>query len=249
MKRKIIEINQELCNGCGLCAQACHEGAIAMVNGKAQLINDAYCDGLGNCLPECPTHAITILEKETVPFDEKAVQQRQASAQVMPIAAAPQAHRGCPGSAERSLQPIVEPVLRRSPARMETQAVQETPSELRQWPVQIKLVNPQAQFLKKAHLLIAADCTAYAYADFHQQFMRGRVTIIGCPKLDDNQLYTERFTEILQNNDIQSICVVRMEVPCCSGIVGAVKRAMLASGTIVPYQEVVIKIDGTIQPQ
>lgn len=242
MKRKIIQIDEEKCNGCGLCAQACHEGAIAMIDGKARLISETYCDGLGACLPECPTGAITMVEKEANPYDEGAVKQHLATKE-------PVDHDhhhgggGCPGSMARSMQ-------RSEPAGVSFAAIPEQPaevaSELSQWPVQIKLVNPRASFLQGAHLLIAADCTAYAYAQFHRDFIHGRVTLIGCPKLDDNALYAEKFAEILTENEIKSVTVVRMEVPCCGGIVQAVKKAMLSSGMIVPYNEVVITIDGSV---
>jgi ferredoxin len=223
---KRIEIDQELCNGCGQCAEACHEGAIEMVDGKARLTDMQACDGLGNCLPVCPTGAITILEKETVAPS--------------PIAhAAPPG--GCPGSAARLLDRAQRPQTRVAPQTYTAQ-----PSELGQWPVQIRLANPRSDFFQNAHLLIAADCVAYAYASFHADFIHGRVTLIGCPKLDDNAYYTAKFAEILSASSIQSICVVRMEVPCCAGIVQSVRQAMLASSTIVPYQEVVVGIDGQI---
>ncbi len=226
MIRKLVEIDQELCNGCGECAEACHEGAIEMVEGKARLADAQACDGLGNCLPVCPTGAITIIEKET------------AAANPAPHAAP---SGGCPGSAARVLdQP------QRLKARIAPQSYAAQPSELGQWPVQIRLANPRAAFFQNAHLLVAADCVAYAYASFHADFIRGRVTLIGCPKLDDNAYYAAKFAEILSANTIQSICVVRMEVPCCAGIVQSVRQAMLASSTIVPYQEVVVGIDGQI---
>ncbi|HPH95457.1 MAG TPA: 4Fe-4S binding protein [Anaerolineaceae bacterium] len=243
MKRKIIQINEEKCNGCGLCAQACHEGAIAMMDGKARLISDTYCDGLGACLPECPTGAISMVEKEANAYDEEAVKQHLAERQ--PAADLQQTHQhhhggGCPGSLVRSMG--------RHEAAVASAPETDVPgSELSQWPVQIKLVNPRAPFLQGANLLIAADCTAYAYAHFHRDFIRGRVTLIGCPKLDDNALYAEKFAEMLAENEIKSITVVRMEVPCCGGIVQAVKNAMLSSGTIVPYNEVVINIDGSVK--
>jgi ferredoxin len=226
MIQKLVEIDQALCNGCGLCADACHEGAIEMVDGKAHLADEQACDGLGNCLPVCPTGAITIVEKE--------------AATPAPMTHAAQSG-SCPGSAARVLERIPLPKTRFAP-----QANAAQPSELGQWPVQIRLVNPRAAYFQNAHLLVAADCVAYAYASFHADFIRGRITLIGCPKLDDNAYYAAKFTEILSANAIQSICVVRMEVPCCAGIVQSVRQAMLASSTIVPYQEVVVGIDGQI---
>jgi NAD-dependent dihydropyrimidine dehydrogenase PreA subunit len=226
MIQKRVEIDQELCNGCGICAETCHEGAIEMVDGKARLADEQACDGLGNCLPVCPTEAITLIEKE-------------AAAPAPMAHAAPSA--GCPGSAARVLDRMHLPKTRIAP-----QAFAAQPSELGQWPVQIRLVNPRAAYFQNAALLVAADCVAYAYASFHADFIRGRVILIGCPKLDDNASYAAKFTEILSANAIQSICVVRMEVPCCAGIVQSVRQAMLASSTIVPYQEVVVGIDGQI---
>lgn len=238
MIRKIVEINDEKCNGCGACVNACHEGAIGLVNGKAKLLSDTYCDGLGACLPECPTGAISIIERESRSFDEAAakqhVQSKAAAVRVQPV------HHGCPGSAMRSLQP--EPAAAPAPSI----PAAETASELKQWPVQIRLVNVRAPYFQNCDLLIAADCTAYAFANFHQQFIRGRVTLIGCPKLDDNEYYTQKLTEILAANEIRSITVVRMEVPCCGGIVQAVKKAMLNNQLILPYNEIVISVEGKI---
>jgi len=236
MKRKIVEINEEKCNGCGLCAQACHEGAIQMVDGKAKLISDEYCDGLGDCLPACPTDAITIIEREAADYDEAKVKARMAAKK------APAACQ-CPGSAERTLkgrkqEPEAEkPVINESPRR----------AELGNWPVQLHLLNPDASYLDGADLLVAADCAAYAHGDFHREFINGRVTMIGCPKLDDIAAYQEKITAILSRHDVNSITVARMEVPCCGGIVSAVRKAMLDSGTIVPYREVVIGLDGTVR--
>jgi ferredoxin len=236
MKRNLIEIDQEKCNGCGLCVNACHEGAIELVDGKARVVSETYCDGLGACLPHCPTGAITIVEKEAAAYDEQAAMKHLAQT-ANPKATAESAPQcGCPGSTARTLQQSAVPTAA-CPAGAD--------SELRQWPVQIKLVNVQAPYFQNADLLVAADCTAYAYAAFHQDFIRGRITLVGCPKLDDNEFYTQKLAEILSCNDIRSICVVRMEVPCCSGITHAVKKAMLTSGVIVPYSEVVISVDGS----
>ncbi|MDF2938590.1 MAG: (Fe-S)-binding protein [Paenibacillaceae bacterium] len=278
MKRSIIHIHEELCNGCALCVDACHEGAIEIVDGKAVLISDIYCDGLGACLPNCPTGAIEILEREAEAFDEAAVEERiaimkreealkqQSQSRGTIHAGGQHSHHehaghhghqhgqhghhgmgGCPGSMARKIE---RPAAASAP-------VQESPktapvdagapaSELQQWPVQISLVNPSASFFQDAHLLVAADCTAFAYARFHQDFIRGRITVIGCPKLDDNAFYAEKLAVILKQNNIQSITVVRMSVPCCGGIVQAVKQAMLSSQTIVPYQEVTVGIDGQL---
>ena len=232
MVRRIIEIDQEKCNGCGLCANACHEGAIGMVDGKATLLRDDYCDGLGDCLPVCPTGAISFVEREAAAYDEAAVQANTKQKQK---------HTGCPGSQSRSLQPAPQPV-------QPTQSAQSAPpmsSALRQWPVQIKLAPIQAPYFDGAKLLIAADCTAYAYANFHQQFMQGKITLVGCPKLDMVD-YSEKLTEILKQNDIRSLTIVRMEVPCCGGIELAAKKALQASGKFIPWQVVTISTDGRI---
>ncbi len=212
MKRRIIEINEALCNGCGACASACHEGAIGMVNGKAKLLRDDYCDGLGDCLPTCPTSAITFVEREAAPYDEAAVKANMA------------AKTACPGTACQTL----------------------TQSFLHNWPVQIKLAPIQAPYFQEADLLIAADCTAYAYADFHRDFIRGRVVLVGCPKLDGVN-YTEKLTQIIQNNDILSVTLLRMEVPCCGGLEFAAKNALLQSGKDLPLQVVTVGVDGKIR--
>lgn len=191
MIRKIIEIQEEKCNGCGLCASACHEGAIGMVDGKARLLREDYCDGLGDCLPQCPTGAITFVEREAAPYDEAGI------------------------------------------------------FRLRQWPCQIKLVPVNAPYFHKAKLLIAADCTAYTYADFHRDFMKGKITLIGCPKLDGAD-YSEKLTEIIKNNDIRSVTILRMEVPCCGGLEMAVKKALQNSGKFLPWQVVTISTEGQI---
>lgn len=231
MIRKIIEINEEKCNGCGLCAKACHEGAIGMVNGKAKLLRDDYCDGLGNCLPACPTGAISFTEREAAAYDEAAVlanQKQKEAAAPLPC--------GCPSSQSRTISHEEVP---------EVPAFAAPISQLRQWPVQIKLAPVNASYFSGAHLLIAADCTAYAYANFHQKFMRNKVTLIGCPKLDSVD-YSEKLTEIIRQNDIKSVTVVRMEVPCCGGIEHAAVTALQQSGKFIPWQVVTISTDGRI---
>ena len=229
MLRKIIRIDEEKCNGCGACASACHEGAIAMVNGKACLTRDDYCDGMGDCLPACPTGAITFEEREAAAYDEQAVQaQRQEQAETLPC--------GCPGTHARAIE---------RPDCPSQPAAQEAPSRLSQWPVQIKLVPVNAPYFKGARLLIAADCTAYAFAAFHERFMKGRITLVGCPKLDGVD-YAEKLTRILAENDVRSVTVVRMEVPCCGGLENAVKRALKDSGKLIPWQVVTIATDGRI---
>ena len=225
MLRRIIQIDKEKCNGCGACAQACHEGAIGMVDGKAVLLRDDYCDGLGDCLPTCPTGAITFVEREAAPYDEKAVAENMA-----------RRHQGdgCPGQRMRRMEPAA--------AVPETGTV---PSQLGQWPCQIKLVPVNAPYFRGAKLLIAADCTAYAYAGLHRDFMRGKITLIGCPKLDSVD-YSEKLTEILRQNEIASLTVLRMEVPCCGGLEAAARKALQASGKFIPWQVVTISIDGKI---
>ena len=249
MKRKIVEIDAEKCNGCGLCAKACHEGAIAMVDGKARLVKDDYCDGMGDCLPACPTGAITITEREAAAYDEKAVAQRKAEFQAKP-AAVPHI---CPGKMARAIKRETDNEVRgqSSSSRMENSSLElqlKTPtqvSQLRQWPVQIKLVPVKAPWFDGAKLLVAADCTAYAYANFHQELMRGRITIIGCPKLDEGD-YTEKLTAILTQNDIKELVIVRMEVPCCGGLERAATNALKASGKFIPWRVVTVAIDGHI---
>lgn len=202
MIRQIIKIDEEKCNGCGICAEACHEGAIAMIEGKARLVRDDYCDGLGDCLPACPTGAITFETREAADYDKEAAQKN----------------------------------------RKQRKTEQ---SRLMNWPVQIKLAPVKAPYFDGARLLIAADCTAYAYGNFHDDMMRGKVTLIGCPKLDGID-YSEKLTEIIKNNEIQSVTVVRMEVPCCGGLEMAAKKALQASGKFIPWQIVTLSVEGKI---
>ena len=202
MIRRIIQIDREKCNGCGACAEACHEGAIAMVDGKAELMRDDYCDGLGDCLPACPTGAITFVEREAAAYDEQAVMENK----------------------------------------------QKKESRLSQWPVQIKLVPVNAPYFDGAKLLIAADCTAYAYAAFHERFMRGHITLVGCPKLDSVD-YAEKLTEIIRENDVKSVTVVRMEVPCCGGLERAAVTALKNSGKFIPWQVVTVTLDGRLKEE
>ena len=232
MKRRIIEIDQEKCNGCGACADACHEGAIAMVNGKARLMRDDYCDGLGDCLPTCPTGAITFVEREAAAYDEAAVLANKA--QKLIGTAAPSGG-GCPGSRAMHIRPADS-----APA-----AAAEQPSRLSQWPVQIRLAPVTAPYFSGAKLLIAADCTAYAYAAFHERFIKGHITLVGCPKLDSVD-YAEKLTEIIRENNIKSVTVVRMEVPCCGGLELAAKKALQQSGKFIPWQVVTVTMDGRL---
>lgn len=234
MIRKIIKIDEEKCNGCGACAAACHEGAIEMIEGKARLTREDYCDGLGDCLPACPTNAISFEEREAPAYDEAAVQAAK-SAKKDPGAVFP---CGCPGSQSRAISHTAL-------SAEKTTASSPVNSQLSQWPVQIKLAPLNAPYFNEAKLLIAADCTAYAYGNFHHEFIRNHITLIGCPKLDDTD-YSEKLTAILANNDIKSITVVRMEVPCCGGIEHAVKTALQKSGKIIPWQVVTISTDGNI---
>jgi NAD-dependent dihydropyrimidine dehydrogenase PreA subunit len=250
MKRKIVSIDEALCNGCGLCVSACHEGAIQLVDGKARLISDSYCDGLGDCLPACPVNAIQIVERDAADYDEAAVAARMAAATghvpaapaAAPAAPKPPLPCGCPGQMAKSIA--------RKPAAPEAASAEGAPAatpvaQLANWPVQIKLVNIHAPYLQNAALLIAADCTAFAYPDIHRKFMRNKVTLIGCPKLDEGD-YAEKLTALLQANDIKSVTVLRMEVPCCGGIATATMRALQASDKMIPWQVVTISTDGAI---
>ena len=240
MRRKIVHIDEEKCNGCGLCVEACHEGALQLIDGKAKLVSESYCDGLGDCLPECPTGAITIVEREAEPYDEEAVKRNMEARKAEKDTAEDTLPCGCPGTHARTIQRKTEAPT--APAAVQNVAVE---SQLRQWPCQIKLVHPNAPYFDNAHLLVAADCTAYAYAGIHSDFMKDRITIIGCPKLDHTD-YSQKLAAILANNDIQSITVLRMEVPCCSGLVHAVRNAMLTSGKVIPWNVVTVSVDGNI---
>lgn len=236
MIRRIINIDEEKCNGCGACAQACHEGAIGMVNGKAKLLRDDYCDGLGDCLPTCPTGAITFVEREAAVYDEQAVLANKHAKIKSERRAIP--HVGCPGHQMHRLNHN-ENIISSVSAPAQT-------SQLGQWPCQIRLVPVNAPYFDGAKLLIAADCTAFAYANMHSEFMHGKITIVGCPKLDDVD-YSEKLTAIIRDNNIQSVTIVRMEVPCCGGLEAAAKKALQASGKFIPWQVVTITIDGKIK--
>lgn len=221
MRRRIIEIDKDKCNGCGACADACHEGAIAMIDGKAQLIKDDYCDGLGDCLPACPADAISFVEREAAPYDEAAAKARKGA--------------GCPGKALREIEHAKE---NKSNISGE--------SQLRQWPVQIKLVPANAPYFDNADLLIAADCTAFAYGSFHDEFIRDHITLIGCPKLDDID-YSQKLAAIFRENNIKSVTVVKMEVPCCSGLQHAVVNALLKTAKEIPFKVITVGIDGKLK--
>ncbi|MEG2575790.1 MAG: 4Fe-4S binding protein [Christensenella sp.] len=231
MKRKIITIDEEKCNGCGACAAACQEGAIGMVNGKAKLLRDDYCDGLGNCLPVCPTDAISFEEREAAAFDAEAVKENiEAPQSPLPC--------GCPGTQSKRIHHAHTAPASAHPAH----------SALSQWPVQLRLVPARAPYFDGAHLLIAADCTAFAYGSFHNDFIRGKITLIGCPKLDDTD-YSEKLTEILKNNNIKSVTVVRMSVPCCGGLADAAVTALKNCGKMIPWNIVIIDTDGSVVEQ
>lgn len=230
MIRRIIQIDKEKCNGCGACADACHEGAIGMVDGKAQLLRDDYCDGLGDCLPTCPTGAITFVEREAAAYDENAVKAaQQKKKKEIPC--------GCPGTMAKQIQRTQE-----DSSSADAEFIN---SQLSQWPVQIKLAPVTAPYFDGANLLVAADCTAYAYGNFHNRFMKNKITLIGCPKLD-NVDYTEKLTAIIRENDIKSVTIVRMQVPCCGGLEHAAKMALQSSGKFIPWNVVTISTDGRI---
>lgn len=235
MKRNIVKIDESKCNGCGLCVTACHEGALQLIDGKARLITESYCDGLGDCLPECPTGAIILEERETSEYDEEAVKQHMEKSKPHPETAPP---CGCPGTQARLL----------AKKQLEATTVhsnENLQSNLGQWPCQLKLVPLNAPYLDNAHLLIAADCTAFAYPNIHQTFMRNKITLIACPKLDDTD-YSEKLTAILKQHEIKSVSVLKMEVPCCGGILQAVKKALSNSGKMIPWNVVTISTDGRI---
>ncbi len=253
MKRNVIEINEEKCIGCGLCASACMQGAIEVIDGKAKLMSESYCDGLGMCLPKCPVDAIHMTEKDTDAFDasRKNIKMKDVSPKGQASAC------GCAGSAiqifdrkakENVASEAIQGIEDLSSALTQTKTSQASAfvvgSELMQWPVQLRLVSPNAPYFENADLLVAADCTAFAYGDFHRDFLKDKVVVIGCPKLDDNGYNIDKLTEILSNNHIKSIEVLRMEVPCCGGMTHAVKEAMLNARCIVPYSEVTISTDG-----
>ena len=242
MIRKIIKIDKEKCSGCGLCVSACHEGAIGMVDGKAELLRDDYCDGLGTCLPACPAEAITFEEREALEYNESEVKKNMNIDINMEMAMENKKTDnlpcGCPGTNAKSIH------------REESHGqipIQSAPvgSQLNQWPVQIKLAPLNAPYFNNANLLVSADCCAYAYGNFHNDYMRNKITLIGCPKLDEGD-YSEKLTAIIKNNNIKSVTVVRMEVPCCGGIENAVKTALKNSGKMLPWQIVVIGTDGSI---
>ena len=228
MIRQMIRIDEELCNGCGLCASACQEGAIGMQNGKAILLREDYCDGLGNCLPVCPTGAITFEEREAPAFNHEAV--AHLMGEEVPVFS-------CPGTQMK--------VMRQNEEKKAVPVTTKPFSQLHQWPVQIKLASPNATFFKNCDLLIAADCSAYAYADFHNTFIKDKVTLIGCPKLDEGD-YAQKLALIFGHNSIRSVTVVRMEVPCCGGLDIAVKRAIATSGKILPLAVVTLSSEGEI---
>lgn len=241
MLRQIIHIDEELCNGCGLCASACHEGAIEIIDGKAKLVREHFCDGLGDCLPSCPTNAISFEHRDAPAYDEAAVMEskkKKLTNDSNRINVGQSS--GCPGSRMRTFNRDVNLEANKLVLKNDLH-----PSRLNQWPCQIKLVPEMAPFFDDAHLLIAADCTAYAYANMHEDFMKGKVTIIACPKLDDID-YSTKLTSIIANNSVKSVTIVRMEVPCCGGLQAAAITALKNSGKFIPWQVVTISCDGRI---
>lgn len=242
--RKIIFVDEEKCDGCGLCIPSCAEGALQIVDGKARLVKDIYCDGLGNCLGECPLDAISIIEREADPFDEEAVEEHLATLENI-ISAEQESDCGvCCGSVEREISPPAD--LKKSDALPPGRAY-EPEAELSHWPIQLHLVAPQSRFLKEADLLIAADCVPFAYADFHRSFLAGKALIIGCPKLDDVKAYQQKLVQIFKLNDLKSITLVHMEVPCCFGLSQLVKSALIEAGVDLPVAEVIVGVDGVIK--
>jgi NAD-dependent dihydropyrimidine dehydrogenase PreA subunit len=237
MIRKIVQIDQDKCNGCGLCVPSCAEGAIQIVDGKAQIAAENLCDGLGACLGDCPQDAITIIEREADVFDEAAVEKHLREKLAPAPAAQAAAHSGCPGSRAMSFSP--------APANAAPSGAAQ-PSQLAQWPVQLMLVPPTAPYFKDAELLITADCVPFAYADYHRDFLAGKAVVVACPKLDDSRAYTEKLTELFRSSGIKGVTVLRMEVPCCGGIVAAARQALAASGKEIPLREVTISIRGEI---
>jgi Pyruvate/2-oxoacid:ferredoxin oxidoreductase delta subunit len=242
MKRNIVKIDKEKCNGCGLCVSACAEGAIKLINGKAELITDSYCDGLGACLGECPQNAITLEERDAAEFDEAGVKKHLAETRQQSLPK--RQHHGCPGMAAFSINEKAAGSSAKSSGHCSPSP---SPSQLRQWPVQLHLVPVQAPYWNGADLLLAADCVSVAYADFQEKLLNGRKIIIACPKLDDTGNYLEKLAAILRENDIQSLTVARMEVPCCGGIVRLAQLALEASGKDIEFKEIIIGIDGTIK--
>ncbi len=239
MVRQMIKIDEEKCNGCGKCVSACHESALAIIDGKAKLIRDDYCDGMGDCLKNgCPTGALSFETREALPYDKEAVEANMKKAAEAKQTAGDAPQGGCPGSRIRQMN---RQLAEKAASPVQTAST----SQLQNWPVQIKLAPVQAPYFDGAKLLIAADCTAYAYANFHQEFIRGKVTLIGCPKLDAVD-YSEKLKEIIANNDIKSVTIVRMEVPCCGGLEMAAKKALQESGKFIPWNVVTISIDGEI---
>ncbi len=236
MLRNIVKIDPEKCNGCGLCVDACHEGALKLINGKAELVSDSYCDGLGDCLPKCPTGAITIEKREASDY---AINTKKEQAKI----GCDNVNGGCPGSMNKTInrEEQIDKMQEQS-----TNVISKVQSQLQQWPVQIKLVAPNSPFFDGASILVAADCTAFAYENLHEDFIKGRVTLIGCPKLDSID-YSEKLTEILKLHDIKNITVLKMEVPCCNGIAGAVQTALMNSGKIIPWRLITVTTDGQLK--